>query len=160
MFLYTAAVHCDVLQQVQAGGGEEGTRLQHELHRPCWHVRQPWRSRARDNHRQPCDGSASRWQAVNGGQLVSWVGGVCGGSVFQRASPHHFLPSTHSFRYAWTIVECVTCHKHMGWRFTVADKGAHVEPKKFWGLCRTGLLPGLVENEPESVQTFVWMSSN
>ena len=51
------------------------------------------------------------------------------------------------FRYAWTIVECRHCGTHMGWKFTVAKKkDKHLKPEKFWGLCRSSLLPGL-QNE-------------
>ncbi|XP_065058938.1 protein cereblon-like [Rhopilema esculentum] len=41
--------------------------------------------------------------------------------------------------YAWTIAECRTCSNHMGWKFTVCQKG--LTPSKFWGLARASLTP-------------------
>ncbi|XP_057525036.1 uncharacterized protein LOC130804574 isoform X2 [Amaranthus tricolor] len=34
--------------------------------------------------------------------------------------------------YAWTIVNCVTCERHMGWLFTATNK--KLKPKSFWGV--------------------------
>mmetsp|Transcript_29427 Transcript_29427/g.52634 ORF Transcript_29427/g.52634 Transcript_29427/m.52634 type:complete len:193 (+) Transcript_29427:395-973(+) len=34
--------------------------------------------------------------------------------------------------YAWTIMECGTCGKHLGWRFTATRDD--LRPKTFWGL--------------------------
>jgi len=37
--------------------------------------------------------------------------------------------------YAWTIVQCVTCHTHAGWKYTWAKReGEQGELAEFWGL--------------------------
>nr|CAD7573474.1 unnamed protein product [Timema californicum] len=41
--------------------------------------------------------------------------------------------------YGWTIAECRTCRKHMGWKFTAMEK--HLKPDKFLGLCRRSIFP-------------------
>ncbi len=51
------------------------------------------------------------------------------------------------FSYAWTIVQCRHCSQHMGWKFTAAKK--KLQPEKFWGLCRSSLLPALGQGEEE-----------
>lgn len=45
--------------------------------------------------------------------------------------------------YAWMIVNCRSCHNHMGWKFTTLD--ARHMPAKFWGLCRSALEQGLLK---------------
>lgn len=47
--------------------------------------------------------------------------------------------------YAWTILNCQSCHSHMGWRFTAVKRG--VQPEKFWGLVRSGVYPGFGAKE-------------
>ena len=60
-------------------------------------------------------------------------------------------------RYAWTIAQCADCSSHLGWRFTAVSKKS--QPEKFWGLCRSSLLPSIVtrttqtENEDDFSQT-------
>ncbi|KAL2940089.1 Protein cereblon [Bienertia sinuspersici] len=34
--------------------------------------------------------------------------------------------------YAWTIANCATCERHMGWLFTARNK--KLKPKSFWGV--------------------------
>ena len=34
--------------------------------------------------------------------------------------------------YAWTILECGTCHNHIGWKFTAAK--TNLKPEKFYGF--------------------------
>ncbi len=62
----------------------------------------------------------------------------------RSSTEHSWFPG-----YAWTIIECRSCHAHMGWKFTVAKKSKKLKPEKFWGLCRSSLLPGL-HNEGSS----------
>ena len=47
-------------------------------------------------------------------------------------------------RYAWTIAQCRECACHMGWKFTAAKK--KLVPQKFWGLCRSALVPSFQKN--------------
>ncbi|ELT95677.1 hypothetical protein CAPTEDRAFT_173167 [Capitella teleta] len=56
--------------------------------------------------------------------------------------------------YAWTILQCRNCMQHMGWKFN-AVKGK-LKPEKFWGLCRSSLIPGILE---ESEGTEEWRPS-
>ena len=52
-------------------------------------------------------------------------------------------------RYAWTIAQCSQCNSHLGWKFTVAERGS-LKPEKFWGLCRSSLVPGLQKDTDDS----------
>lgn len=45
--------------------------------------------------------------------------------------------SFYIFRYAWTICECDSCGRHIGWKFTATK--ASLVPKAFWGLTRSAL---------------------
>ncbi|KAI0216106.1 Protein cereblon [Lamellibrachia satsuma] len=51
--------------------------------------------------------------------------------------------------YAWTIAQCSQCNSHLGWKFTVAERGS-LKPEKFWGLCRSSLVPGLQKDTDDS----------
>ncbi|ESO12237.1 hypothetical protein HELRODRAFT_63317 [Helobdella robusta] len=76
-----------------------------------------------------------------------------GGHVHETLTVYHAnnlstvgRPSTESSwfpGYAWTIAQCSSCRKHMGWKFTLDKKDPYVNPQKFWGLCRTSLIPNL-----------------
>lgn len=59
---------------------------------------------------------------------VSYVG--------SKSTEHSWFPG-----YAWTICQCKSCHRHMGWLFTVSSKDLGLKPKKFWGLTRSALEP-------------------
>ncbi|XP_077862766.1 protein cereblon-like [Saccoglossus kowalevskii] len=50
--------------------------------------------------------------------------------------------------YAWTITQCRGCASHMGWKFTSVKK--KLKPDKFWGLCRSSLIPGLLDQDRDS----------
>ncbi|KAL4226760.1 hypothetical protein ACF0H5_014740 [Mactra antiquata] len=76
-----------------------------------------------------------------------------GGHVHETVTVHHATnlnlvgrPSTeHSWfpGYAWTIAQCKRCSNHMGWKFTTKRKD--LSPQKFWGLCRSSLVPGIAD---------------
>ncbi|XP_060606164.1 protein cereblon-like [Ruditapes philippinarum] len=78
-----------------------------------------------------------------------------GGHVHETVTVHQAInlnligrPSTeHSWfpGYAWTIAQCKRCSSHMGWKFTTKRKD--LIPQKFWGLCRTSLVPGISDRE-------------
>lgn len=56
---------------------------------------------------------------------------------------HYGNPETeHSWfpGYAWTMVMCSDCGKHLGWYFTAVEKG--LIPRAFWGLRREQLRSG------------------
>ncbi|XP_076254552.1 E3 ubiquitin ligase component cereblon isoform X2 [Rhynchophorus ferrugineus] len=36
--------------------------------------------------------------------------------------------------YAWTIIQCIYCNKHLGWKFT----SNNLSPKEFFGLAKSG----------------------
>ncbi|KAL8602511.1 hypothetical protein ACOMHN_065383 [Nucella lapillus] len=56
-------------------------------------------------------------------------------SLLGRPSTEHsWFPG-----YAWTIAQCRGCASHMGWKFTATKK--KLTPLKFWGLCRSSLVP-------------------
>lgn len=57
--------------------------------------------------------------------------------------------------YAWTIAQCSQCNSHLGWRFTVAERGRSLRPEKFWGLCRSSLVPGL-QKDTDSPDDETW----
>ncbi|KAK2180255.1 hypothetical protein NP493_452g04005 [Ridgeia piscesae] len=57
--------------------------------------------------------------------------------------------------YAWTIAQCNQCDSHLGWRFTVAGRGRSLRPEKFWGLCRSSLVPGL-QKDSENPDDETW----
>lgn len=56
--------------------------------------------------------------------------------VGRSSTEHSWFPG-----YAWTIAQCHGCRSHMGWRFTATKKS--LSPQKFWGLCRSSLVPDL-----------------
>ncbi|XP_023335486.1 protein cereblon [Eurytemora carolleeae] len=41
--------------------------------------------------------------------------------------------------YAWTILECGTCHNHIGWKFTAAKSS--LKPVKFYGFSGKSIIP-------------------
>lgn len=43
--------------------------------------------------------------------------------------------------FAWTVVQCKYCTAHIGWKFTALSRG--LVPQKFWGVCRSAILPGI-----------------
>ncbi|ESO85229.1 hypothetical protein LOTGIDRAFT_195998 [Lottia gigantea] len=62
-------------------------------------------------------------------------------SLIGRSSTEHsWFPG-----YAWTIAQCKECANHIGWRFTAKNK--KLSPEKFWGLCRSSLVPGMQSGE-------------
>ncbi|XP_067136121.1 protein cereblon [Centruroides vittatus] len=62
--------------------------------------------------------------------------------IGRPSTQHSWFPG-----YAWTIIQCRDCHTHMGWKFT-AEKNKS-QPEKFWGLCRSSLLPGIKSDGEE-----------
>ncbi|XP_025108167.1 protein cereblon-like isoform X2 [Pomacea canaliculata] len=60
--------------------------------------------------------------------------------IGRSSSEHSWFPG-----YSWTIAQCDTCNSHMGWRFTSMKK--NFWPSKFWGLCRSSLVPELQAND-------------
>ncbi|XP_052285808.1 protein cereblon-like isoform X3 [Dreissena polymorpha] len=87
-----------------------------------------------------------------------------GGHVHETVTVHeaHNLslqgrPSTeHSWfpGYAWTIAQCRHCYSHMGWKFTATRK--ELQPRKFWGLCRSSLVPGMADLNEGPGQESSW----
>merc|ERR1712071_718992 len=55
--------------------------------------------------------------------------------------------------YSWAITECAYCRNHMGWLFTATK--SHLQPEKFWGLCRGSLKPRLKIDDGEDKFTLV-----
>eukprot|EP01091_Cochliopodium_minus_P000692 TRINITY_DN10607_c0_g1_i1.p1 TRINITY_DN10607_c0_g1~~TRINITY_DN10607_c0_g1_i1.p1 ORF type:complete len:521 (-),score=137.40 TRINITY_DN10607_c0_g1_i1:55-1617(-) len=49
--------------------------------------------------------------------------------------------------YKWTILQCVSCHSHLGWKFTTETR--NMEPKFFYGLSRANITtdPNTVDNQ-------------
>ena len=39
--------------------------------------------------------------------------------------------------YAWTIIECVSCFCHIGWKFTAGSKA--LKPEQFYGFSRKSI---------------------
>ncbi|XP_053378068.1 protein cereblon-like isoform X2 [Mercenaria mercenaria] len=56
--------------------------------------------------------------------------------IGRPSTDHSWFPG-----YAWTIAQCKRCSAHMGWKFTTRRKD--LIPHKFWGLCRSSLIPGM-----------------
>lgn len=54
--------------------------------------------------------------------------------IGRPSTEHSWFPG-----YAWTIAQCQECGHHMGWKFTATNK--KTTPSKFWGLCRSSLVP-------------------
>ena len=40
--------------------------------------------------------------------------------------------------FAWTIMNCSACSRHLGWRFSKAAPDVQ-GPRQFWGLCRIAI---------------------
>ena len=47
--------------------------------------------------------------------------------------------------YAWTILECRTCHNHIGWKFTAAKNS--LKPVKFFGFSGKSIIPTIRTTE-------------
>ena len=50
----------------------------------------------------------------------------------RKSTEHSWFPG-----YAWTICECRSCGRHIGWKFTATKSS--LTPQKFWGLTRSAL---------------------
>lgn len=108
--------------------------------------------RCKDCNQQIADMSHVFSMSVSG-PLSAYVNP--GGHVHETVTVHEAenlnligRPSTeHSWfpGYAWTIAQCRRCSSHMGWKFTTKKKD--LTPQKFWGLCRSSLVPGISDPE-------------
>lgn len=56
--------------------------------------------------------------------------------------------------FAWTVVQCKNCAAHVGWKFAATSKGQGQSPEKFWGLCRSSVLPGIRQEPSLGTQLF------
>uniref|UniRef100_A0A1I8IHQ1 Protein cereblon n=2 Tax=Macrostomum lignano TaxID=282301 RepID=A0A1I8IHQ1_9PLAT len=61
------------------------------------------------------------------------------------SSEHSWFPG-----YEWRVANCRSCGKHIGWRFDRSTGQRRLQPKKFWGLCRSALSPCWVETTDET----------
>lgn len=53
------------------------------------------------------------------------------------STEHSWFPG-----YAWTIANCSSCHRHMGWKFTATKR--KLKPQKFYGVTRKAVKAKLV----------------
>ncbi|XP_039263434.2 protein cereblon-like [Styela clava] len=66
--------------------------------------------------------------------------------VSRPSTEHSWFPG-----YAWTICECASCGRHMGWKFTATKDS--LTPKNFWGLTRSSLSPKFdIEDSSEKTE--------
>ncbi|XP_038054196.1 protein cereblon-like isoform X2 [Patiria miniata] len=63
--------------------------------------------------------------------------------IGRPSQEHSWFPG-----YAWTILQCRRCTRHMGWKFTAAKR--KLKPEMFWGLTRSAVQPGLKEASQET----------
>ena len=56
--------------------------------------------------------------------------------------------------YAWTVLNCVSCAAHIGWRFTripTVTSNIRGAPRTFWGICRSSILPAVARSDDSKV---------
>uniref|UniRef100_A0A1I8GM55 Protein cereblon n=1 Tax=Macrostomum lignano TaxID=282301 RepID=A0A1I8GM55_9PLAT len=62
--------------------------------------------------------------------------------VGRPCTEHSWFPG-----YAWQILECAQCSRHMGWRFSA--QSSDTRPAAFYGLCRSSVQPDLTASLEE-----------